>query len=212
MSELKEELILRPVVVSGPSGAGKSTLINMLKDEFPGMFSLSVSHTTRSPRPGEQDGVHYHYVTREEMAKKIENGDFIETAEFSGNLYGTSKQAIKDVAAKNQICLLDIDMQGCESMRKTDLNALFLQIQPASLDVLHERLVGRGTETDLTLNMRMTEARQSLDYGRQAGNFDCVIVNDDKVRAYGELKSCLSELIEVATKLRALNNSERAEK
>uniref|UniRef100_A0A8C5WL01 Guanylate kinase 1 n=1 Tax=Leptobrachium leishanense TaxID=445787 RepID=A0A8C5WL01_9ANUR len=126
----------RPVVMSGPSGAGKSTLLKMLLGDFDGLFGFSVSHTTRNPRPGESNGKDYHFVTREVMQKGIDNGEFIEHAVFSGNMYGTSKAAVRDVQARNQICILDIDMQGVKSIKRTDLNPMYISIQPPSVETL----------------------------------------------------------------------------
>ncbi len=98
----------KPLVLCGPSGVGKSTLVARLTKEFPDAFGFSVSHTTRKPREGEKDGVNYHYVSREDMQKAIDNDEFIETAEFSGNMYGTSKAAVKTVMDQGRICILDI--------------------------------------------------------------------------------------------------------
>ena len=103
--------MVRPLVLCGPSGSGKATIMKRLTDEFPTSFGFSVSHTTRGPRPGESEGVHYHYVSREAMAEAIEDGQFIETAEFSGNVYGTSRKAVQTVLGAGKICILDIEMQ-----------------------------------------------------------------------------------------------------
>ncbi|XP_065523025.1 guanylate kinase isoform X4 [Lathamus discolor] len=126
----------RPVVLSGPSGAGKSTLLKKLFKDYENVFGFSVSHTTRQPRPGEVNGKDYHFVTREEMQKEIDAGEFIEHAEFSGNMYGTSKGAVQAVQAQNQICVLDIDIQGVKNIKKTDLNPIYISVQPPSLDIL----------------------------------------------------------------------------
>ncbi len=98
----------RPLVLCGPSGVGKSTLVARLTKEYPDAFGFSVSHTTRGPRPGEQEGVSYHYVSREDMVMAIGNDEFIENAEFSGNMYGTSKAAVQSVMDQGRICILDI--------------------------------------------------------------------------------------------------------
>lgn len=101
----------RPVVISGPSGTGKSTLIKRLFAESPNRFLLSVSHTTRAPRAGEQDGREYYFTNKESFLQLVEEGGFIEHAQFSGNYYGTSVKAVKDVAEKGKICILDIEME-----------------------------------------------------------------------------------------------------
>uniref|UniRef100_A0A3Q7NK93 Guanylate kinase n=2 Tax=Callorhinus ursinus TaxID=34884 RepID=A0A3Q7NK93_CALUR len=126
----------RPVVLSGPSGAGKSTLLKRLLQEHGSVFGFSVSHTTRDPRPGEENGKDYYFVTREVMQRDIAAGDFIEHAEFSGNLYGTSKAAVRAVQAMNRICVLDVDLQGVRNIKKTDLQPIYIFVQPPSLDVL----------------------------------------------------------------------------
>merc|ERR1711879_671348 len=99
---------VRPIVFAGPSGAGKSTLIKKLMTEFPSAFGFSVSHTTRKIRPSEVDGVNYHFVEREAMEKEIAEGKFIESAVYSGNMYGTSIKAVQDVVDSGKVCLLDI--------------------------------------------------------------------------------------------------------
>ena len=101
----------RPVVVSGPSGAGKSTLLKRLFDQYPDRFGFSVSHTTRAPRPGEEDGVAYNFVTKEAFQKLVAENGFIEHAQFGSNFYGTSVQAVKNVAEKGRTCILDIEME-----------------------------------------------------------------------------------------------------
>uniref|UniRef100_A0A8B9SIA2 Guanylate kinase 1 n=1 Tax=Anas platyrhynchos TaxID=8839 RepID=A0A8B9SIA2_ANAPL len=150
----------RPVVLSGPSGAGKSTLIKKLFKDYENIFGFSVSHTTRQPRPGEVNGKDYHF--------------FLEHAEFSGNMYGTSKAAVQAVQAQNQICVLDVDIQG-----------------PPSMDVLEKRLRDRQTETEESLLKRLSAARVDLELSKEPGLFDLVIVNDDLEKAYSELKEVL---------------------
>ena len=122
-----------------------------LMAEFGEYFGFSVSHTTRQPRPGEQEGKDYHYVTREVMMDLIQQGQFIENAEFSGNMYGTSKTAVEEVLARGRICILDIDVQGVKAVKETDLSPMYVFIQPPSLEVLEQRLRDRGTETEESL-------------------------------------------------------------
>uniref|UniRef100_A0A3B3D733 Guanylate kinase n=1 Tax=Oryzias melastigma TaxID=30732 RepID=A0A3B3D733_ORYME len=184
----------RPVVFSGPSGAGKSTLLKKLMSEYDSVFGFSVSHTTRKPRPGEQNGIDYHFVSREEMQAGINNGDFIENAEFSGNLYGTSKAAVQAVQAKNLICILDIDMQGVKNIKQTDLNPMYISIQPPSLEVLEERLRGRKTESEESVQKRLRAAKVDMEFSKEPNVFDVVIVNNNLEEAYGSLKQALHEL------------------
>ncbi|XP_030289031.1 guanylate kinase 1b isoform X2 [Sparus aurata] len=186
----------RPVVLSGPSGAGKSTLLKRLMKEHEGVFGFSVSHTTRNPRPGEENGKDYHYTTREAMQEGIDNGDFIENAEFSGNMYGTSKAAIEDVRAQNLICILDVDIQGVRRIKETDLNPIYISIQPPSMEILEKRLRDRQTETEDSLQKRLEAARIDMEQSKVPGVFDVVIINDDLERAYEELKDILNEEIQ----------------
>ncbi|XP_071343997.1 guanylate kinase 1b isoform X2 [Trachinotus anak] len=186
---------LRPVVLSGPSGAGKSTLMKRLMKDHEGVFGFSVSHTTRNPRPGEEDGKDYHFTTREAMEEGISKGEFIENAEFSGNLYGTSKAAVEDVLAKNLICILDVDIQGVKRIKETDLNPIYISIQPPSMEILEKRLRDRQTETEESLQKRLEAARIDMELSKEPGVFDVVIINDDLERAYKELKDTLNEEI-----------------
>ncbi|XP_029906355.1 guanylate kinase 1b isoform X5 [Myripristis murdjan] len=185
----------RPVVLSGPSGAGKSTLMKRLLQDHEGVFGFSVSHTTRNPRPGEEDGKDYHFTTREAMQEGIDQGEFIENAEFSGNMYGTSKSAVEDVLAKNLICILDVDIQGVKNIKKTDLNPIYISIQPPSMEILEKRLRDRQTETEESLQKRLEAARIDMELSSEPGVFDVVIINDDLEKAYQELKDVLNEEI-----------------
>ncbi|XP_039582362.1 guanylate kinase [Passer montanus] len=185
----------RPVVLSGPSGAGKSTLLKKLLKDYENIFGFSVSHTTRQPRPGEVNGKDYHFVSREEMQKEIDAGEFIEHAEFSGNMYGTSKGAVQAVQAQNQICVLDIDIQGVKNIKKTELNPIYISVQPPSIEILEKRLRDRKTETEESLQRRLTAARVDLELSKEPGLFDLVIINDDLEKAYSELKEVLLEEI-----------------
>ncbi|KAI0272630.1 guanylate kinase [Gloeopeniophorella convolvens] len=175
---------VRPLVLSGPSGTGKSTLLKRLFGEHPGLFAFSVSHTTRAPRPGEVNGSHYHFVTRDEFNSLLSQGGFVEHAEFSGNLYGTSKQAISTIIESGKRCILDIEVQGVRQIRNTDLNPVYCFIAPPSLSTLRERLVGRGTEAQAAVEKRLKTAFLEIDYAKVPGAHDCIIVNDNLDRAY----------------------------
>uniref|UniRef100_A0A3Q3X1N5 Guanylate kinase n=1 Tax=Mola mola TaxID=94237 RepID=A0A3Q3X1N5_MOLML len=184
----------RPVVLSGPSGAGKSTLLKKLMQEYDNVFGFSVSHTTRKPRPGEENGKDYHYVTREAMQAGIDNGEFIENADFSGNMYGTSKAAVQDVQAKNLICILDIDMQGVRNIKRTELNPIYISIQPPSMEVLEMRLRERKTESEENLQKRLNAAKVDIELSKKTGVFDAIIINDKLEDAYEQLKQTLLEV------------------
>ncbi|XP_028988232.1 guanylate kinase isoform X3 [Betta splendens] len=191
----------RPVVFSGPSGAGKSTLLKKLMKEYESVFGFSVSHTTRNPRPGEENGKDYHFVTKESMQAGIDRGDFIESAVFSGNMYGTSKAAVQAVQAANLICILDIDMQGVRNIKKTDLNPLYISIQPPSMAVLEKRLRDRKTESEESLQKRLHAAKVDMEYSKEPGVFDVLIINDNLDDAYEHLKQTLLEEINNVKKI-----------
>ncbi|KAF9181270.1 guanylate kinase [Haplosporangium sp. Z 767] len=184
----------RPIVLSGPSGAGKSTLLKRLFAEYPDKFGFSVSHTTRPPRAGETDGVEYNFVTREEFLAGVERGEFIEHAEFSGNLYGTSVKAVKTVGEKGRICILDIDMQGVKLVKNTDLNPYYLSVQPPSIEQLEKRLRGRGTESEVDIQGRLAAAQGELDYAKEEGAYDETIINDDLESAYTKFKAFIDRV------------------
>merc|ERR1712223_2006718 len=177
-SQTLRKMVARPLVLCGPSGVGKSTIVERIKKAFPDAFALSVSHTTRKPREGEQEGVSYFYTDREKMQEAIDNDEFIETAEFSGNMYGTSKAAVQSVIQRGKICILDIDMQGVKQIKKTDLNPMYVFIYPPSREELEKRLRGRKTETEESLQKRLAAADAEMAFGTEE-NFDMVIVNDD---------------------------------
>jgi len=194
----------RPLVICGPSGCGKSTLLKRLMAEFGDYFGFSVSHTTRNPRAGELDGKDYYFSERANMLESIKNGEFIEYAEFSGNIYGTSKRAVKEVQDKGRICILDVEVEGVKNLKKTDLNPRFVFIQPPSMTVLESRLRNRGTESEEAINRRLTRARDEMAYGSAAGNFDSVLVNDDLDEAYSGLRDFILQDIEELKKSRGM--------
>jgi len=125
----------------------------------------------------------------------IVEGDFIETATYSGNMYGTSKKAVEDVQRNNKICILDIDTQGVKLIKKTSLNPVLVFMKPPSMQVLEERLRARSTETEESLQKRLSMAQIEMEYGNEPGNFDVVIVNDKLDKAYEDLKTFLLPFI-----------------
>ncbi|KXX75484.1 Guanylate kinase [Madurella mycetomatis] len=178
----------RPIVISGPSGVGKGTLYKLLFQRHPDTFALSVSHTTRSPRPGEQDGVDYHYVTREAFLDLKAKGGFVENAEFGGNLYGTSKATIQEQSAKGRIVVLDIEVEGVKQVRASGFPARYVFIAPPSEEELEKRLRGRGTEKEESIQMRLKQAKVELEHSKIPGLHDRIIVNDELETAYKELE------------------------
>ncbi|XP_059047028.1 guanylate kinase isoform X2 [Achroia grisella] len=186
----------RPLVLCGPSGSGKSTLLKRLLKEFPDKFGFSVSHTTRGPRSGEKNGVHYHFTTKPEMTAAIERGEFIENATFSGNMYGTSKQAVADVRRTGKICVLDIEIEGVKQVKTTDLNPLLVFVMPPSIQELERRLRARNTEHEDALKKRLETAIREIEFGQQPGNFHIVILNDNLDKAYAELREFITQNVE----------------
>jgi len=197
-------------VVVGPSGAGKSTLIKRLMAELPGKFGFSTSHTTRDPRPGERPGVDYHFTTYTEMGKRIAAGEFVEHAEVHGNFYGTSIAEVQKLTRQSKVCLLDIDVQGAETVRRSTLNAgaSYVFLAPPSLPVLEQRLRGRGTETEERIQKRLAGARREMAVmEQQRGAWDVIVVNDDLDRAYGEFSRFLQRTLRQASPRDALFSS-----
>ncbi|KAG7342474.1 guanylate kinase [Nitzschia inconspicua] len=193
MQTTSSENNLEPLVICGPSGVGKGSLIERLMQRYPDTFGFSVSHTTRSPRPGEVHGQHYFFSTLEEMQQEIEDGQFVEHANVHGNLYGTSKKAIERLQLENKITILDIDRQGVMTVKESGLLAKFIFIAPPSLSILEERLRGRATETEEAIQRRMGNAVQEILYGETPGTFDRIIVNDDLEEATQTLIDVLCE-------------------
>ncbi|KAI9023527.1 guanylate kinase [Phycomyces nitens] len=178
-------------VIAGPSGSGKSTLLKRLFNDYPDTFGFSVSHTTRMPRPGEVNGKDYHFVEKADMEKEVSQGKFIESASFSGNMYGTSIKSVEDVVASGKVCMLDIDIQGVQSVKKSNLNPRYIFVQPPSLEVLEQRLRSRGTEKEEGIQARLAASKQELEYAAQKGTFDHIIVNDDLASAYQSLVNAI---------------------
>jgi guanylate kinase len=176
----------RPIVLCGPSGAGKSTLISRLRAEFPSAFGFSVSHTTRAPRAGEEDGVAYHFSTRDVMEPAIAAGEFLESADVHGNLYGTSFAAIRSVAEQGRACILDIDVQGVRSCRRAGFDVgAYIFISTPSVADLEARLRGRATESEEKILKRVAAASGEIT-GAASMWWDAWIVNDElEVRRRG---------------------------
>ena len=169
----------KPVVFVGPSGIGKNTIINKLREMYPDRFAFSVSHTTRQPREGEIDGVHYHFVTREKFEEMIKEGKLLEHAEVHGNFYGTSFEAIKTVEESGKICVLDVNIDGAISVKNSSLKPYIIFLRPTSMDALERRLRGRGTESEEQVQKRIDTARREMERFEENKNiWDKVIVND----------------------------------
>lgn len=191
-----------PVIIfAGPSGAGKSTIMSMLEAEYGSKIGYSVSYTTRDPREGEVDGADYFFVNEETFKRMISNNEFIEHAEVHGRFYGTSFAAVQSVLASNRACILDLDVQGIESVRqKQDLQwePRLIWVAPPSMDALRERLVNRGSETEASLKVRLDTAMKEMSFAATNSIFDLTVINEDVDEAYAEVEGFIGPLISEA--------------
>jgi guanylate kinase len=173
------------ITLVGPSGTGKSTLARRLLAEFPD-FTLSVSHTTRAPRTGEQHGREYHFVDHDTFAQMISRGVFLEWAEVHGNFYGTSREPVEAAHTTHSGMVFDVDYQGARQIRACTGNILGVFVLPPSMQELERRLRARGTDADEVIAKRMRKAAAEIEH---YGVFDYLLVNDSIDRAYDELRS-----------------------
>jgi len=170
-------------VITGPSGVGKGTLIRGLLEEVPEL-ELSVSATTRPPRPGERDGVDYHFLTPEAFERHVAAGEFLEHASYSGNRYGTLRSEVEKRVREGRPVALEIEVQGARQVRAAMPEAVAVFIAPPSRDALRARLIGRGTDTPEQVQTRMRTAERELEAQPE---FSHVIVNDRLEQATAEL-------------------------
>lgn len=174
-------------IVSAPSGAGKTSLVKALIDQLDSL-RVSVSHTTRAMRPGELDGVNYHFVSRDAFIDQVKQGDFLEHAEVFGNLYGTSQSAVEKTLAQGHDLILEIDWQGAQQVRHALPQARSIFILPPSREALRERLTNRGTDDDGVIEKRMSQARDEISHYVE---YDYLVINDDFHTALDDLKAIL---------------------
>lgn len=172
-------------VISAPSGAGKTSLVHALLATNP-QIDLSVSYTTREPREGEVNGVAYHFVSRATFLEMAQRGEFLESAEVYGNFYGTSQNWISQENAKDRDILLEIDWQGAEQVRHIFPECVSIFILPPSIEVLEQRLKGRGTDSEEVVERRMAAVREDVAH---VAEFDYVIINDDLNEALREFNA-----------------------
>jgi guanylate kinase len=175
------------IIVAAPSGAGKTSLVNALVERVDSA-SLSISHTTRPPRPGEEDGRHYHFIDHQRFETLIQEQAFLEHAEVFGNYYGTSFAGIAKQRADGQDVILEIDWQGARQVKQAIPEAISIFILPPSRDALERRLRSRGQDSDSVINRRMAEAR---DEASHYAEFDYLVVNEDFETALADLISIL---------------------
>jgi guanylate kinase len=170
-------------VITGPSGVGKGTLIRGLLARAPEL-GLSVSATTRAPRPGEEDGVDYHFLTPDEFEARVNTGDFVEHAEYSGNRYGTLRSELERRLAEGEGVVLEIEVQGARQVRAAMPDAVAVFIAPPSREALRARLVGRGTDSAEQVEARLRTAERELEAQPEFGH---VVVNDRLEQATEDL-------------------------
>ena len=185
-------------MVTGPSGAGKGTLIQLVLPRFPEL-ALAVSATTRPQRPGEQDGVHYWFLDREEFDRRVDDGAFLEWVDFVGNRYGTLKSEIERLRGEGKAPLLELETEGAKRVKRRTDGAVTVFVT-APVEELERRLRERATESSGVIEDRLRKAREQLD---EAVDFDHVVVNDDRERAAAELAEIVArELNGAATMAR----------
>lgn len=186
--------------VSAPSGAGKTSLVKALVESTAGI-QVSISHTTRSMRPGEQDGVNYHFVSRDVFLSMLETAEFLEHAQVFNNFYGTSKGWV-DATLRNGVdVILEIDWQGAQQVRRLIPEAVAVFILPPSRETLHSRLTGRGQDSAEVIATRMAEAKSEISHYVES---DYLIVNEDFATALAEFKAII-----LAQRLRLERQAER---
>ncbi len=181
------------IIISAPSGTGKSTIINELTKNKELRLQFSVSATNRSPRTGEVDGVNYHFLSDEAFKEAIATDAFVEYEEvYPGRFYGTLKSELKKIMDSGNNVILDIDVKGGLNVKRQYPDALSIFIQPPSIDVLRERLIGRGTDSIETINQRVNKAEYELSFAPQ---YDKSVVNDNLNEAVAQTTSIILEYI-----------------
>lgn len=200
MSEVKKRGMI--FVISGPSGVGKGTLVKELQKRR--NYGFSVSHTTRTIRPGEKDGVSYHFVTKDAFQMLVDGGKMMEYTCYNGNYYGTSFAAVMDAVEQGQDMLVDIEVEGAANLRNACPEAFEIFLLPPSLAELERRLRGRGTEDEEVIQARLARAREEIAC---APHYDYIIVDRTPEQAADEIEEII-----VSIKRRAAFRSEMAER
>lgn len=178
------------IIISGPSGTGKGTIVIDYMKRRADRTKLSVSATTRNPRPTDVEGETYFFYTKEKFLSLVENGGMLEHAEYCGNFYGTPREPIERWANEGKDVILEIEVQGGLNVKSKDNDVLMVFVMPPSAEVLKSRLVNRGTETEETLNARLTAAIREMD---EAEKYDYILVNDNLSDAVDELERVIDE-------------------
>ncbi|AST09569.1 guanylate kinase [NY_014 poxvirus] len=189
--------MVRSIILSGPSGAGKSTIIRKLLKEYGNIFGFVTSHTSRFPRPMEQNGIDYHYVSKEDIWKGVANGNFLEHTEYSGNIYGTTKNAFRKASANNHIAIMDLNIDGVRNLKYTSIMPYSVYLRPTSLKMVETKLRNRNTETDDEIYRRIMLAKYDMETCTEPGLFDDIIIEDNVNEAYSKFIKQLQERIKV---------------
>jgi len=182
------------IIISAPSGTGKSTIIGKIITDPELKLKFSISATTRTPRDGEQDGVHYHFLTIEQFKKAIENDELVEYEEvYAGRFYGTLKREVERIQNSGNNVIMDIDVKGGMNVKRIyGETALSIFIQPPSIEVLRERLLSRATDSLDAINQRVDKAAYELSF---SDKFDCIVVNDDLEKAVNKTRKLISDFV-----------------
>ena len=162
-------------IISGPAGSGKGTVVSSLLSKHPEL-KLSISATTRAPRPGEVNGVHYYYISKEEFESRIENGKMLEYTTYSGNYYGTPMKEVNEAMDSGYDVILEIEVDGAMQIKKKIENSVTIMLTPPSAEVLEKRLRGRGTETEDVIKWRLERAKEEI---KLMPEYDYAVVNED---------------------------------
>lgn len=182
------------IIISGPSGAGKGTILSAFKDNEELNLHFSISATTRGPRPGEVDGKDYFFLTADDFKQRVENGEFLEHEDFHSASYGTLRSQVEKQLASGENVLFDIDVNGAMNIKKIyGKRALSIFIMPPSLEVLRQRLIGRGTETMEKVELRLSRAEYEMS---NAEKFDEIVMNDNLEVAQVEAEALVSDFLE----------------
>ena len=189
MSSLETAKAGKLFVITAPSGAGKTSLIEALMRDDPSL-KLSISYTTRAPRPGEKNGVDYHFVDDQTFLAMRERGEFLESAQVHGYRYGTSKKVITEALARGEDLILEIDWQGAQQVRRIYPDCVGIFILPPSIEELERRMRSRGQDADAVIRRRLENAREELAH---ASEFKYAIINKDFQTALGELKQIIQK-------------------
>jgi len=176
-------------IIAAPSGAGKTSLVKELVDQTDNLI-VSVSHTTRSPRPGEEHGVNYYFVTQDAFLQMMERGDFLEHAQVFDNYYGTSQRWVEEQLDAGQDVILEIDWQGARQVRQVMPDCIGIFILPPSRQILEERLRSRGQDSEEVIARRMQDAKSEISH---YGEFDYMVVNDDFETALMDLEAIIRD-------------------